>query len=354
MPKHVSKAIAATASANLAQALLQEVTKIGGDPAAVLARLRLPFSLKDLQSGGLKQISGLHFARLCRECMALLEDHACRLGVYPPMTQDEFDMLCYCVINCKNLAEVIERAAKFCAMLGGRAGSLSLDSGADSAHFFMQTFRGKPTASGLLVDITGLTAYHRLFSWLISETIEIAEIGVNYQPLLGQDLIFELFHYKVAFAQPLNGFQFPAHYLQRPVVRSHRELIELLKLFPFDLVATDLHSQTLSDALQVIIMGRLAKHEAIPTIAQLANLFNISSATFRRRLLEERTSIQLIKDKCRSELAHTLLSDPDLTLEEIAEDLGFSDANAFRRAFKSWTGAAPSDYRKRHAGAPLP
>lgn len=347
MTRHVSKAQLNTVPAALAVALLQEVANIGGVPEETLARLRLPFTLADLRGGRVPALSRVHFAVLCRACMAQLEDHACKLGVYPPMTQDEFDMLCYCVINCKTLAEVIERAAKFCAMLGGRAGRLWLEREGDSAVFHMQTFRGKHTASGLLVDIIGLTAYHRLFGWLIGEAIEADEIGMNYGELLPSDMLYDLFHYTLSFNKTCNGFRFPAHYLERPVVRLYSELVQLLKLFPFDLISTDIQTQSLADALHNIVMDKLMKQEPIPTIAQFANVFNISSATFRRRLEEEQTSIKQIKEKCRRDLAVELLRDPSLTFEEVAAQLGFSDANAFRRAFKSWMGASPADYRRR-------
>lgn len=346
MGKHVSKAQLNAVPAALAGALLQEVANIGAAPEEVLARLKLPYALADLRNGRVPVLSRVHFAVLCRECMALLEDHACKLGVYPPMTQDEFDMLCYCVINCKTLAEAIDRAAKFCAMLGGRAGKLWIERDGDCAVFHMQTFRGKHTASGLLVDITGLTAYHRLFSWLIGEYIELDEIGMNYGELLSRDMLTDLFHYPLSFNKPVNGFRFPARYLSRPIVRSYQELVELLKLFPFDLLSTDIQTQRLADALHNLILSKLMKQEPIPTIAQLANLFNISSATFRRRLEEEQTSIKQIKEKCRRDIALELLREQSLTFEEIAAQLGFSDANAFRRAFRGWMGQSPADYRR--------
>jgi AraC-like DNA-binding protein len=78
----------------------------------------------------------------------------------------------------------------------------------------------------------------------------------------------------------------------------------------------------------------------------LANLFNISKATLRRRLEQENTSISDIKDSCRCNLAYELLQHPDLTLEEIADRLCFSNASSFRRAFSSWTGITPTDYRQ--------
>jgi AraC-like DNA-binding protein len=35
----------------------------------------------------------------------------------------------------------------------------------------------------------------------------------------------------------------------------------------------------------------------------------------------------------------------DLSLQQIAEQLGFSEPSAFHRAFKKWTGLTPGAYR---------
>jgi len=41
------------------------------------------------------------------------------------------------------------------------------------------------------------------------------------------------------------------------------------------------------------------------------------------------------------------LLDNELTIEEIAEKLGFSSISHFSRQFKRWTGVSPSQYRPR-------
>lgn len=349
MTKHVSKPQLGNVSSAAALALLQEVANCGGDPQAQLARAQIPSSLADLSSGRIAHISRSHFALLCRECITVLETHASRHGKHPPMQKDEFEMLCYCVVNCKNLHEVILRAASFCRMLGGRAGELALTVDASGARFTMTTFRGRHISSALIADLLGITAYHRLFSWLIGETIECSAIAMTYPELIGAETLFELFHYSVAFDSEHNQFQFAARYLDKPVVRSYQELLELLQFFPFDLITADLSLQRLEEALAVIIKARMLQHEPMPTLAQLASLFNISNATLRRRLEDENTSISAIKERCRHDWALELLEQPRLTLEEIADKLGFSDAGAFRRAFKSWTGATPSHFRSASA-----
>lgn len=349
MSKHVSKTAISQIATAPAIALLQEVVNSGLDPLPILRDAGIRNSLAELRDGAVSHLSRQHFSALCRGCITALERHASQQGVYPPMNQQEFEMLCYCVINCATLDEVIERAASFCAMLGGRAGQLTLTSRDDSAVFTMKTFRGRQTTSALLADLLGLTAYHRLFSWLIGETLHGAALAVVYDELIGADTAFELFHYSVRFNAPSNHFEFPLRYLSKPVVRSYQELLELLRFFPFDLATTDLQSQRLDEALHALVKNALLRHQPAPTIAQLASLFNVSQATFRRRLEEAETSITAVKEKCRHELASELLQNDQYTLDEIADRLGFSDAGAFRRAFKSWTGLTPSAYRQRFA-----
>ena len=40
------------------------------------------------------------------------------------------------------------------------------------------------------------------------------------------------------------------------------------------------------------------------------------------------------------------LRDTELTIEEIADALGFSDAANFRHAFRRWTKGAPQEFRR--------
>lgn len=349
--KHVSKTTISQIPVAPAVALLQEVVNSGLDPQPILHDAGVRYGFAELREGAVAQLSRQQFSALCRGCITALERHASQQGVYPPMNQQEFEMLCYCVINCATLGEVIDRAASFCAMLGGRAGELTLTQRDGDAVFTMTTFRGKRTTSALLADLLGLSAYHRLFSWLIGETLHGATLSVVYDELIGADTAFELFHYSIRFNAPSNHFEFPARYLAKPVVRSYQELLELLRFFPFDLAATDLQFQRLDEALHALVRNALLRHQPAPTIAQLASLFNVSQATFRRRLEEAQTSITAVKEKCRHELATELLQNDQFTLEEIADKLGFSDAGAFRRAFKSWTGETPSAYRARCGAA---
>jgi AraC-like DNA-binding protein len=70
--------------------------------------------------------------------------------------------------------------------------------------------------------------------------------------------------------------------------------------------------------------------------------------TLRRRLREEGHGYQELKDDLRRDAAIDYLGRPDLTLIDIANLVGFSEASTFHRAFRKWTGVAPGEYRQTH------
>jgi len=73
-------------------------------------------------------------------------------------------------------------------------------------------------------------------------------------------------------------------------------------------------------------------------------------STLRRQLASEGTSVRAIRDEVLRDAAVSALAHGDLPMAAIARHLGFSEASAFTRAFRRWTGSAPSDYR---AASPL-
>ena len=82
-----------------------------------------------------------------------------------------------------------------------------------------------------------------------------------------------------------------------------------------------------------------------PTLDRLARRLHMSARTLHRRLAEESTTFRQVVSEVRQELAERHLREGKLAIAEIAFLLGFSEASAFHRAFKRWTGLSPQKYR---------
>ena len=83
-----------------------------------------------------------------------------------------------------------------------------------------------------------------------------------------------------------------------------------------------------------------------PDIEVIAARHCLSSRTLRRKLKSLGSSYQRILDDTRKDLAIEYLQNTQLTIEEIAERVGFTEASNFRAAFRKWTGWTPSQIRR--------
>jgi AraC-like DNA-binding protein len=81
------------------------------------------------------------------------------------------------------------------------------------------------------------------------------------------------------------------------------------------------------------------------SLADTARSLAVSTRTLQQRLEDEGTGFAALADAVRRERALSLLSQPDLPITAIAARLGFATPSAFTKAFRRWTGVAPSRYR---------
>lgn len=92
---------------------------------------------------------------------------------------------------------------------------------------------------------------------------------------------------------------------------------------------------------------RMMLADGIPEIGMIARQFALSRRTLQRQLQLADTSFLKVLTEVRHECALELLQTTALSVEDIAQQLGFSEARSFRQAFRRWTGLSPDGYRDR-------
>lgn len=146
----------------------------------------------------------------------------------------------------------------------------------------------------------------------------------------------------VSFGHDRNELCVPLEWMHKPLSFANPELAmvaadrcesELRQLSPKDLVGEV--RQRIRDA-----------QESKPTLDQVASQLFMSASTLKRRLKEQQTTYQKLKDDERLKQAEELLTGSSISLEDISEKLGFSDASNFTKAFKNWTGITPKVFRQ--------
>jgi AraC-like DNA-binding protein len=84
------------------------------------------------------------------------------------------------------------------------------------------------------------------------------------------------------------------------------------------------------------------------TIEEAASRLAMSKRTLQRQLNLESSSYKEILNSTRQALAEHYLARSAISPPEISFLLGYQDSNSFLRAFKSWTGSTPGEYRSEH------
>lgn len=90
-----------------------------------------------------------------------------------------------------------------------------------------------------------------------------------------------------------------------------------------------------------------------PSLEDCAAALSMSPRTLRRKLQQCGLSYQKILDEVRLNLACSYLHNTRLSVEAIAERVGFGEPTSFTRAFKRWTGSGPLAYRQQSQRAML-
>jgi len=104
-----------------------------------------------------------------------------------------------------------------------------------------------------------------------------------------------------------------------------------------------------SDDIRRLLRTRLTSNHC--SADDIAHLLAMHRRTLSRRLKDGGMGYRAITNEIRFEIARQLLTDTQVPLAQIAAALGYSEASAFTRAFRRWSGQTPTTWRDdSHAG----
>jgi AraC-like DNA-binding protein len=152
-----------------------------------------------------------------------------------------------------------------------------------------------------------------------------------------------IFRVPVAFGSDTNGLQIDEALMSRfkfpspskyvtGVLHDHAEKL---------LVRLD-NTQSTCGRIENLLVPIL--HTGDVTVDRVAGELGLSRQTLFRRLKAEGATFQQLLDQLRYKLALHHLTKDKASVQRTARLVGFSDATAFSRAFKRWTGLSPREY----------
>jgi AraC-like DNA-binding protein len=153
----------------------------------------------------------------------------------------------------------------------------------------------------------------------------------------------DFFGCPISYGNPYSEFVFSDDKWSLNTLKSNPFAMPLL-LSQCDLVLNSVRSK--NEFLITINQWIAANMHKELCAENLASDLYLTPRTLRRKLSEQGTSFSGIVKELRCNAAKKLITETQLTIEDIACSIGFNDTSNFRAAFKKWTGQTPSNLRQ--------
>jgi AraC-like DNA-binding protein len=154
----------------------------------------------------------------------------------------------------------------------------------------------------------------------------------------------EAFERKERFSETFTGLEFAAELLDRPHLHANPMLQSLVRAQAEHRLGRLSRPAGVIDRLRMYLLTQPSAR--VPDMAVAARELGVSVRTLRRRLAEARQSYRGLTQDMQGDRACALLRNPDLSLQAVADALGFADTATFHRAFRRWTGLTACEYRQ--------
>jgi AraC-like DNA-binding protein len=187
-----------------------------------------------------------------------------------------------------------------------------------------------------------ICAIDRLGQHLLGQRARATEVRLHYSRPAHAVRYEERSNGPVLFDQNVTQVLFDAELLRQPIAGYDPATARLAAQYCDTRLSPPAQIDGLIGQVCRILSRATGQH---PNLEELAAALQTSPRSLRRSLQRMGTSYQLLLDKVRRNRAEEWIRTTPMTVEEMAQQLGFSDVRSFRRAFKRWTGHTPYMFR---------
>jgi AraC-like DNA-binding protein len=183
---------------------------------------------------------------------------------------------------------------------------------------------------------------------LTDRKFRLKELWLDYPAPPGHEAYEELFQCPVLFSQQSIEMRFDASLLNLKLRSADPESERICEERCQELLDRLGRGADIVDRVRRIIYENPCDRRDEDTVA---STLSMSARTLRRHLKAAQTSYRKVLNEVQEALAIDYLRRTDISVDEIAYLLGYSDTSNFRHAFKQWTGKTPSSYRSGNGAA---
>lgn len=201
----------------------------------------------------------------------------------------------------------------------------------------------EPDTRPAFLDELLMRVFWRLFAWLTGGRLPAARFDFAFACPPYVASYARAFPAALNFEREQSAFWFDAAQLRAPIRQNEATLRMFIAGMPANILVPRRGPRTTGARVLAHLQETVP---GWPDLVATADALHMSSSTLQRRLAAEGTSFQALKDELRRDMAIVRLATGTVPVTDLALELGFSDSAVFQRAFKSWTGCTPGQYRR--------
>ena len=319
----------------------EAVRELGGDPARLLAQAHIDPNALVQTDTVISYRSMIHL--LERTAVDL---HCPDFGLRLAARQGGIAVLGPLEVAMRNSSTVGE-AYRYCAghlQVYSPVVHIQIEQDRPSSRHFMRfeiLLRRTPHQRQAVENALALT--HLAVLTLSRGSFGAREVWFTHERLLPLTHYQRFFGGPVQFGKPFNAVFFNSRDLAQPIPDPNPQLYQMASSY----IDTQFPSSSMHLVTRVhAITARLLAQELCSHI-EIAARLNMHPRTLQRRLREEGTSFEAIKDDVRRDAAERYLSESDLPLTKIAALLGYSEPSVLTRSCQRWFSSSPRQLREK-------
>ena len=182
-----------------------------------------------------------------------------------------------------------------------------------------------------------------LASWFIDSRLPVVSAHFPFPAPPHAEAYPVLFGGESRFNAPQTTVELDSRYLALPLKRDEAAMQQMLQRALPLMVRKYRRDRLLVQRVRQILAST---PDVMHSARTLADELHVSTRTLHRQLKEEGASLQTLKDEMRRNPAIDLLNRTDRPIKQVAQAAGFAGEKSFIRAFRTWTGHSPAEYRK--------
>ena len=167
----------------------------------------------------------------------------------------------------------------------------------------------------------------------------------DYKTPINLDQYKKIFRCPLRFSQERTQIHYPLEFYDQTIETYDPQAGDVLGA-----LRISLHEKLSSrgDIVHDVKMALRRKPGEFPSLERVADDFAMSSRTLRRKLGQQHVRYQDLLDEERRRVAEDFLLNTTMTIQQIADQCGFTDAQNFSQAFRRWLGESPTEFRTAH------